>query len=111
MAENRTDLGTVLLIGLAILVLVPVFAMGFGISMMGGGMYGSGMGEGFGTVGILVSLALLLVLLGAGYLLVRHAVGNGTSGDAALEELRNAYARGDFSDEEFETRRRKLQND
>lgn len=110
MAETRTDLSTILLVGLGILILSPMLMMGFAMPMMGG-MYGYG-GQGtFGLVGLLVPLAVLLVVLGAGYLLVRRVTDSAGSRDAALEELRHAYARGDLSDEEFETRRRKLGND
>jgi putative membrane protein len=107
---SRTDLATILLIGLGILILSPMLMMGFAMPMMGG-MYGYG-GQGtFGLVGLLVPLAVLLVVLGAGYHLVRRVTDSAGSRDAALEELRSAYARGDLSDEEFETRRRKLQNE
>ena len=106
--STRTDLATVLLIGLAILVLGPMLMMGFAMPMMGG-MYGYGAGGNVGLVGFLVPLAVLLVILGAGYLLVRRVIGNTDSHDPALEELRSAYARGDLSDEEFQTRRQTLE--
>ena len=108
--STRADLATVLLIGLAILILSPMLMMGFAMPMMGG-MYGyDGQGT-FGLVGFLVPLAVLLVVLGAGYLLVRRVTGHTDSRDPALEELRSAYARGDLSDEEFETRRQTLERD
>ena len=110
MAETRTDLTTVLLIGLGILILSPLLVMGFAMPMMGG-MYGYGGQGAFGLVGLLVPLAVLLVVLGTGYLLVRRVTDHTESRDGALEELRSAYARGDLSDEEFETRRQKLGND
>lgn len=110
MVETRTDLTTVLLIGLGILILSPMLMMGFAMPMMGG-MHGYG-GQGtFGLVSLLVPLAVLLVVLGTGYLLVRRVTDSTDSRDPALEELRTAYARGDLSDEEFETRREKLGND
>lgn len=108
--STQTDLATVLLIGLAILVLGPMLMMGVAMPMMGG-MYGYGGADGFGTLGFLVPLAFLLVILGVGYLLARRVTDHATSRDTALEELRLAYARGDLSDEEFETRRQKLESD
>ncbi|ADJ16440.1 MULTISPECIES: SHOCT domain-containing protein [Halococcaceae] len=108
--STRTDLATILLVGLAILVLAPMLMMGFAMPMMGG-MYGYGAGGNAGLVGLLVPLVVLLVVLGAGYLLVRRVAGHTDSRDTALEELRSAYARGDLSDEEFETRREKLESD
>lgn len=36
---------------------------------------------------------------------------DGDEAGAALEELRRAYARGEFSDEEFENRRERLEED
>jgi len=57
--------------------------------------------------------AMLLTLLAIVWLIVR-AVGpprEGERRDAALEELRVRYARGDISREEFEERRRTLLED
>lgn len=108
--STRTDLITVLLIGFAILVLSPMLMRGFAMPMMSG-MYGYGAGGNVGLVGLLVPLAVFLVVLGVGYLLVRRMTDHSDSRDPALEELRSAYARGDLSDEEFETRRQKLQRD
>ena len=110
MAKTQTDLTTVLLVGLGILILSPLLMMGFAMPMMSG-MYGYG-GQGtFGIVGLLVPLAVFLMILAAGYLLVRRVTDRADSRDVALEELRTAYARGDLSDEEFESRRQKLGND
>ena len=93
---------------------------GYG-GMMGG--YGGMMGGygGLGTVGttgsvvaLIGQLGFLLLLVGGGYLLYRalsrsnSASQFGTT-DTAMEELRLAYARGDLSEEEFETRRVRLQ--
>ena len=108
--STQTDLMTVLLVGLAILVLAPMLMMGFAVPMMGG-MYSYGAGGNFGLVGFLVPLAVLLVILGAGYLLVRRVTDHTDSRDPALEELRSTYARGDLSNEEFETRRQTLERD
>lgn len=82
-------------------------------AMMGG--YGGmgGFGTGWSVFGILSQLGFLLLLVGGGYLLYRALVADedanylGTS-DTAMEELRLAYARGDLSDDEYETRRKRL---
>ena len=62
------------------------------------------------VVGVVVQLSLLAALVVAGYLAFR-ALTDSTQEDAALEELRRAYARGDLTDEEFERRRERLTND
>ncbi|ELZ32591.1 hypothetical protein C474_07217 [Halogeometricum pallidum JCM 14848] len=109
------DWTTILLVVLAVLVLWPVLMMlGFGGMGMGyGGMMGGSYGgsTGFGWVGLGIQLLFLLAILGGGYFVVRRLLDQRESNDAALEELRHAYARGDLSDEEFETRRAKLRSD
>jgi putative membrane protein len=49
-------------------------------------------------------LTLFLLFVVAGVLLLRRGT-EGSAADSALEELRLAYARGDLTDEEYETRR------
>ena len=79
---------------------------GYGGGMMGGGWGGMG---GLGLFGggmflwplLLVGLVLLLV-----YRTNREEPASGP--DTALAELRERYARGELSDEEFESRRRSL---
>ena len=120
--DNRlVVLGIVLL---AALLVLPTLAMGlFGTGHMGGGMWGGGMwggGGGWGDGGfptwvfLLAALSQLafLGLLGLGaYLLYRAVTGRQDSTDAAMEELRLAYARDDLTDEEFENRRDALEED
>lgn len=86
---------------------------GYG-GMMGG--YGGmgGFGTGWTIVGLLGQLGFLLLLIAVGYLLYQALVTDGGVGsfgttDTALDELRLAYARGEVSDEEFENRRKRLQ--
>mgnify|MGYP000120140553 CR=1 FL=1 len=57
----------------------------------------------------LLWLIVLAAVIGIGYFLY-GAVGSARSGgsDQAIEELRIAYARGELSDEEFETRLERL---
>jgi len=116
MSQTDTLTRTVLLVLLA-LVAIPIVMMvvmmslmgGFGWAHMGGWMWhGSG-----GWIGmLLVMLIPLIVILGVGYLIYQSLTTAGTeTEDDAITELRNAYARGDISDEEFETRRERLEQD
>lgn len=78
----------------------------------GGGMGGWGMGAG-GLWALVWMLPLLFlvaaVVLGAVYLLTRR---DGTAdADPAMELLREQYARGEISDEEFEERAARLADD
>jgi len=101
---------TILLLILGAILLLPLLTMGLGFGgMMGyGGMMGQyGTGGWWPLVGLLVPLLVLLVLVGGGYLLIRRM--GETGQDPSMEELRMAYARGDLTDEEFETRREKLE--
>lgn len=99
-ATNRSSTATIVLLVLGALVVLSLLTMG-------GGMMGYG---GFGTFGggmflwPLVLVALVLVL----YYAVSNRDGTGTS-DAALATLRERYARGELTDEEFEERRRTLE--
>ena len=114
-AKNSSDgLLRVVLVVIAAIVFVPMLMMLFAIPLMwGGGMMG-GYGM-YGTSswwGVGMSLVWLVVLVGGGYLLYRWLSGDARIGeDPALEELRLAYARGEMSDEEFETRRKKLETE
>lgn len=117
MAENN-ELVRLLLIIVAIVILLPILMMVFAWPMMGmwggGHMWDGGMWNGAGTpwVWLVMWLTVLLILLGGGYLLYRGITrSDSDETDAALEELRIAYAKGELSDEEFETRRDRLQRE
>lgn len=80
--------------------------------MMGGSWGGMGGLGGFGLLGggmllwpLLLAGLVLLLIYGAG----RDGQTTRTDTDTALSELRERYARGDISDEEFESRRAILQ--
>ncbi|UTF55874.1 SHOCT domain-containing protein [Natronosalvus rutilus] len=109
-SSNQLDTTTLLLL-LGVIIVLPLLTMGMGFGgMMGyGGMMGwnGTTGGWWPLVGMIVPLVVLLVLLGGGYLLFQRATANHP--DSAMEELRNAYARGDLTDEEFETRRERLE--
>lgn len=111
-STDRTLVRLVLLV-LAVLVLAPLLAMSLAAPMMGT------MGH-WGTDGGMVGVApwwglvWLAVLALVGYAVYRALVRPGTASadtDAAVEELRLAYARGDLTDEEFESRRAVLAGD
>lgn len=71
---------------------------------------GNGMGSGMWGSGFLWPLLALLVVaaiaVGAAYLFASRSTGN--DADRATELLREQYARGEISDEEFEERASKL---
>lgn len=102
-----------LLIVVAAVLLVPFLMMLFMIPVMGFGhmWYWNGAG---GSIWPLLAFGLicLIVIFGIIYLLSRAIRGlQGDRSDTALEELRQAYARGDLTDEEFEERRKRLQRE
>lgn len=109
-SSNQLDTTTLILLLLGILIVLPLLTMGMGFGgMMGyGGMMGwnETTGGWWPLIGLFVPLVFLLVLLGGGYLLFQRATANHPN--PAMEELRKAYARGDLTDEEFETRRDRL---
>lgn len=121
MSTNNSLARTILIVAVVVL-LVPFLVMSLAMPMMGlwggGHMWGGPMWDG-GVVGgttpwmlLLMWLPLLLLVLGAGalaYWLLRRS--DGRESDAAIAELRMAYARGELSDEEFEDRRDRLQRD
>lgn len=85
----------------------PVAATTGTVGMMGG--YGGG---GFGMIGF-GFLWPLLLLGGIAFVVYRAADGGsegsmGNSSDPALETLRERYARGELTEEQFEQRRRRL---
>jgi len=112
-SSEQLDTTTILLLLLAAVFIVPLVTMGIGFGgMMGyGGMMGQygGTGGWWPFIGMLVPLLFLLVLIGGSFLVIRRMSETQTSQDPAMEELRMAYARGDLTDEEYETRREKLQ--
>ncbi|WP_411965920.1 SHOCT domain-containing protein [Haloferax sp. YSMS24] len=97
--SSRMSTTTIVLLVVAALVVIPLLTMSGGMMGGGFGMLGGGM----------FLWPLLLVGLG---LLVYYAVSDGeqsTSSDEALDTLRERYARGELSDEEFEERKRTLE--
>jgi putative membrane protein len=102
--------GAVFVVGI---LLFGSMSMGTG-SMMGTGhmMWDSGAAPGwFIFIGFLLQILFLVAIIGGAYLVVRAVTGTDHEEDRALEELRLAYARGDLSDEEYEQRREKLEQD
>lgn len=115
--DTTRQIGLLLLAALALLLVVPLLLGGFGTMMGGyGPMMGGGTGGATAFSGWFVAVALLLRLLGVavvvagGYLLYRAFV-RPSGDDAALEELRRAYARGGLTDEEYRERRETLRGE
>lgn len=107
---DADDLFRVVLVLVAIFLLAPLVMMTVVGPMMLWGVGGMG-GGGVGLWWFVSSLVPLVLVVGIGYLLYR-ALHTATSGsDPAIEELRTAYARGELSDEEFETRYERLRRD
>lgn len=107
-----------LLVVVATILLVPFLMMVFLMPMMGmwggGHMWNGGMWDGAGATWtwLVTWLIVLAIVVGLGYLLysaIRRPTARDT--DAALEELRVTYARGELSDEEFEQRRERLRRE
>ena len=105
-----------ILLAVLILIAIPFVMMIVMMPMMGA--WGAGHmngwmwnGTGMSWAWIVSWLVLLGILLGGGYLIVRALTGPRESTDPALEELRQRYARGELSDEEFESRRQRLERD
>ena len=113
MAANRSSglggLGRITILalaGLAVFAVQPAVAYG---GMMGGGGFGAMPGFGFGFLWPLLFFGGILYLVYA-------VAGNGSSNqgplggsNAAMETLRERYARGELTEEEFEQRRRRLE--
>lgn len=111
-----------IVVGVIVLVLLLLGGMGAGMMGYGGyggmmwpGMMGNYYGPGFGFGGLLMMLFWLLIIGGI-VLLVVWAVGRGgmaTLGgtrpqDSALEILKQRYARGEITKEQFDQMRRDL---
>lgn len=115
--SDRRSLTVVVLVVLAVLLLWPALMMlGFGgMGMMRYGGYGGMMGpygaSGYGWVGLGVQVVFPFLVLGGGYFLARRLLDQREARNPALEELRRAYARGELTDEEYETRRTKLRSE
>lgn len=110
MARNDS-LFRVVIVVLAGILLLPLVLMATMLPVLG--MWGRGYaGDGMGGLWfwLLPWLGLFLIVLLLGYVLYR-VLGGDSDGDRALEELREAYARGDLSTEEFDERRERLRPD
>lgn len=103
------------LIRIALLLVVvffvlPLVVMVLMMPLMGIGWMGTGSG-GFGLLWFLPWVFALVMLLGAGYAVYVLFGGGADGSDAALEELRMAYARGELTDDEFQRRRERLRRE
>lgn len=118
-SDNR--LVVLLLVLVGVLVILPLLGMGFGLlgfshmsgTMVSDGMWGSGGALPLWAflISVLGQLVFLAVIALGAYLLYKRVAGADEGADPALEELRRAYARGDLTDEEFERRRERLEQE
>lgn len=102
-----------ILIMVAAILLVPLLMMLFMIPVMGLGhmWYFDGTRGSLWPL-LVFGLVCLIVVFGVIYLLYSAIRGlQHDSSDVAMEELRQAYARGELTDEEFEERRERLQRE
>ena len=119
--QRNTTIVVVAALALLALFAMPLAMFAFApAGGMGGWTWGTPMHDGWGGMtgdapvwfalfGVVSQLAFF-VLLGAGaYLLYRAFARDST--DPALEELRQAYARGDIDDDEYDRRRDRLENE
>ena len=105
---SRSDqLLRLLVVLLGVVLVLPLLLMGLMMPMMGW-MWMDGQMHMSPFWGIGLAILLPLILAGVGYALYRALAGDASSTDAALEELRLTYARGELSREEFEQRREDL---
>lgn len=113
--ETLLKILLVVVIAVVLLPLVVMLVMMPTMGMWGGEyMWNGGMVDGTGATWMwgLMWLVPLGLVFGLGYLLYRVLRGSdhGES-DPALGELRAAYARGELSDDEYEKRRERLENE
>lgn len=109
MDSNDSFLRIALIVVAAIL-LIPFLMMLFMVPIMGLGhmWYWNGTAGSLWPL-LIIGLICLIIIFGIVYLLYRAIIGlQRDRSDAALEELRQAYARGELTDEEFEERRERL---
>lgn len=96
--NNRTSTATIIILVIGALVVLPLLAMGGG--MMGFGMFGAGM---------FLWPLLLIAVVGILYYAARNRE-ESASPDPALATLRERYARGELSDEEFDEHKKQLED-
>lgn len=111
--SSNDGLLRLLLIVVAVILLVPLSMMLFMLPMMGlGHMWYVNGTRGSLWAWIVILLVCLVVIFGILYLVYRALTGlQSQRSDAALEELRRTYARGQLTDEEFEERRARLKGE
>ncbi len=102
-----------LLIVIATILFFSILMIAFAMPMMGlwgwGHMWNGG-GASWMWIGMMILPILLILVIGTFIYKTIHQTENRRT-DPALEELRMAYARGDLSDEEFEKRRDRLEEE
>lgn len=120
MKNTGTVVGVILIVVLLVLLLGGVGMMSFGgFGMMGPGMMGGygpqGFGFGFNPIGMILSLVSWVLVIGGGVFLVvwlTRSAGSTprtTSSNSALEILKERYAKGEITKEQFDAIKRDLE--
>lgn len=110
MTTDDSVLETVLIV-VGVFLAIPLLMMVVMTPMAGLAGWGHMSGGTGGWGSLLWSVIPLVILVGAIYILYANSSTERTKTDTALAELRTAYARGDLSDEEFQTRRENLRSE
>lgn len=107
------DMDTVvrsIVILVAVFVLLPMIVGAVAMSVFG--LFGAGLfGHMMPMYGAVMLLVWVLVIFGVAYVLYQALLDTRSkrSGDTALKELRVAFARGEIDEDEFESRRERLE--
>jgi putative membrane protein len=109
MTSNDAVLTPVLIV-VGLFLAIPFLMMTVMMPMAAVGGWGH-MTTGSGGWGLLPLVVVPVLLAGAIYLLSTGRNKGSQQADTAIDELRTAYARGELSDEEFDTRRELLKNE
>lgn len=113
---RETSLSSTILLVVGLILLVPFLMLVLMFPLMGmwgGGHMWSETAWSTAGPGMLLGmwLASLATLALVGYLIYRGTRSGTDRTDPAIDELRNAYARGDLTDEQFENRLERLRDD
>ncbi len=117
---NDSNVLKIVIIGIIVVFVLPMLLMVLILPVMGmwngphmfNGWMGSGVAPGVvGLIWFLMTVLFLMIIVGVGFLILRAATSTTEEDDPAIQELRKAYARGDLTEEEFETKMERLQVD
>ena len=112
MADNDSLLRVLVALGVLVLA-VPLLMMAVMMPMVGFVGWATYVDGHMGSswMWMLIGFVPLVVLAVLGYVAYRALTERSDQSDPAMKELRRAYARGDLTDEEFQTRKEMLESD